>query len=214
VLVLGTIIALAFLASFVNVPVPSEPNGVVNNGSGTFTGSYSLPKPKYVYNLTIVLSPDLTDLQYTKSNYSDLPPPYYTVPHTNNTILFNFTEPANNTLKLLLKALAWNVTKIAPKAYGDLLSIADSAYVIVTNYTNVTLEPFPLNPNDTENYSKWEIIVVYAKEFEPPGGFQPGWSYPPSDSVTVHPLSYRVINKTTIQTDVQLSYDAFKYLEY
>jgi hypothetical protein len=213
VLVLGTVIALAFLASFVNVPVPSQPNGVVNFGNGTFTGSYSLPKPKYIYNFTIVLSPDLTDLQYTKSNYSNLPPPYYTVPHTNNTILFNFTVPVNNTLKLLLKALSWNATKVAPKAYGDLLSIADSAYVKVINYTNVTLEPFPLNPNDTENYSKWEIIIVYAKSFEPPGGFQPGWSYPPSDSVTVHPLSYKVINKTTVQTSVQLSYDAFEYLE-
>jgi hypothetical protein len=62
VLVLGTVIALAFLASFVNIPVPSQPNGVVNLGNGTFTGSYSLPKPKYVYNFTIVLSPNLADL--------------------------------------------------------------------------------------------------------------------------------------------------------
>jgi hypothetical protein len=215
VLVLGTVIALAFLASFVSVPVPSQPNVGVNLGNGTFTGSYALPKPKYVYNFTIVLSPDLTDLQYIKSSYSDLSPPYYTVPHTNNTILFNFTDPANNTLKLLLKALAWNATKIAPGAYGDLLSIADSAYVNVINYTNVILEPFPLNPNDTEDYSKWEIIVVYAKDFEPPSGFQPGWSYPPSDSVTVYPLSYKVINETTVQTDVRLGYYYLsEYLEY
>jgi len=213
VLVLATVIILAFLASFMNVQVPLQPNGGVRFGNGTFIGPYSLPKPKYIYNFTVILSPNLADLQYTKSNYSNLRPPYYTIPHTNNTILFNFTVPVNNTLKLLLKALSWNATKVAPNAYGDLLSIADSAYVTVINYTNVTLEPFPLNPNDTENYSKWEIIVVYAKVFEPPGGFQPGWSYPPSDLITVYPVSYKVINKTTIQTSVQLSYSASNYLE-
>ena len=212
VLVIATMIILAFLASFINIQISPQLYGSIQTGGG-FSESYAMPKPKYVYNETIVLASNLDDLKYVKGSYTDLQPPFYYVPHTNTTLLFNFTIPQNNILNLLLGALAWNASKVAPGPYGALLSVASSAYVKIINYTNVTLQPIPLNPKDTENYSKWEIIVIYAKKFEPPSGFQPGWSYPPSDSITLSPLSYKIINKTTVQTDVQLSYSVFEYLE-
>jgi hypothetical protein len=206
VLFIAIIIILAFLGSFTNIKIPQNSITIQIGSGGGNSGSYNVPGPKYIYNKTITLAPSLSDLQYVRGSYSNLPAPYYYIPNTNIPILFNFSNPENNVLNLLLNALAWNASVIAPGPYGALLSIASSAYVKIPNYTNVTLQPFPLNANDTENYSKWGIIIKYAKTLEAPNGFQPGWSYPPSDLITVDPLSYKTINETSVQTSVSLVY--------
>jgi hypothetical protein len=205
VLFLAIIIILAFLASFTNVKVPQNTITIQIGSGGGNLGSYNVPGPKYIYNKTITLSPSLSDLQYVRGSYSNLPAPYYNI-SPEEYILFNFSKPENNMLQLLLNALAWNASVIAPGPYGALLSIASSAYVHIIDYKNVSLQPFPLNVNDTENYSKTEIIVKYAKNFQPPSSFQPGWSYPPSDLISVGPLSYKIINKTSVQTSVNIVY--------
>jgi hypothetical protein len=176
------IIILSFLASFANLKAPLQNTTIQTGSGGGSEGSYSIPGPKYIYK-TIALSPSLQDLQYIKASYSNLKSPYYNI--SNTYILFNFSESDNNMLNLLLNSLRKNASIIAPGPYGALLSIAYSAYVNIINYKNTTLQPFPLNQNDTENYSKWEIIVKYGKTLQAPNGFQPGWSYPPSDYITV-----------------------------
>jgi hypothetical protein len=184
VLFIAIIIILAFVASFANIKVPQNTSTIQTGSGGGSEGSYSIPGPKYIYNTTIVLSPSLQDLQYVRGSYSNLPAPYYNI-SKNAYILFNFSKPDNNMLNLLLNAMAKNASEIAPGPYGALLSIADSAYVNIINYKNTSLQPFPVNANDTENYSKWLLTVKYAKDFAVPESFQPGWSYPPSDQVTI-----------------------------
>jgi hypothetical protein len=184
VLFIAIIIILAFIASFANLKVPQQNSSIQIGSGGGSSGSYSVPGPKYIFNKTIILTPSIQDLEYVRGSYSNLPAPYYNI-SPEAYILFNFSKPENNILNLLLNALAWNASIVAPGPYGALLSIADSAYVNIINYKNTTLQPFPLNQNDTENYSKWEIIVKYGKTLQAPNGFQPGWSYPPSDYITV-----------------------------
>ena len=213
-LVIATAIILAFLGSFVNIQIYPQNYGNIQIGGGGILGSYSIPKPKYIYNKTIVLAPNIQDLEYVKGSYSNLPAPYYYIPNTNISILFNFSNPENNVLNLLLNALAWNASIIAPGPYGALLSIASSAYVKIPNYTNVTLQPFPLNANDTEKYSKYEIIIKYAKTLEAPDGFQPGWSYPPSDLISLGSPIYQIINEASVQTRVNIVYNTYPYVVY
>ena len=183
VLFIAIIIILAFIASFANIKVPQNTSTIQIGSGGGSSASYSYAGPKYIYNKTITLAPSLSDLQYIRGSYSNLPAPYYNI--SNAYILFNFSTPRSNMLQLLLNALSRNASIIAPGPYGALLSIASSAYVKILNYTNTTLQPFPLNQNDTENYSKWLLTVKYAKDFAVPESFQPGWSYPPSDQVTI-----------------------------
>jgi len=204
VILIATMIVLAFAVSFINIKV-TQPNSPVQTGSGGGLGSYSVQGPSYIYNRTITLAPDIQDLAYVKGNYSNLPAPYYNVSPDIYT-LFNFSEPNNNLLNLLLNALSWNASEIAPGPYGALLSSASSAYVNVTSYKNVSLQPFSLNVNDTENYSKWELIVNYGKTFQAPNGFQPDWSYPPSDLISVNSPTYKIINSYTLKTIVNISY--------
>jgi hypothetical protein len=209
VLFIAIIIILSFLASFTNIKVPQ--NGGIQIGSGGGSeGSYSVPGPKYIYNKTITLSPSIQDLEYVKGSYSNLPAPYYNISKCVY-ILFNFSKPCSNMLHLLLNALAWNASMIAPGPYGALLSIASSAYVHIINYRNTTVQPFPLNQNDTENYSKWEIIVKYGKCFELPTGFQPDWSYPPSDQVSVGSPSCEIIATCSVATSVNVVYTSCTY---
>jgi len=99
----------------------------IGSGGGS-SGSYSVPGPKYIYNKTVTLSPSIQDLQYVKASYSNLPPPYYNISKCVY-FLFNFSTPDNNMLQLLLNALSWKASIIAPEPYGALLSIASSAYV-------------------------------------------------------------------------------------
>jgi len=204
VLLIATMIILAFVTSFINVKV-SQPSPQIQTGSGGGLGSYIIQGPKYIYNKTITLTPSIQDFAYVKGNYSDLPAPYHNV-SPDTYILFNFSEPDNDLLNLLLEALSWNASEIAPGPYGALLSSASSAYVNVLNYTNTTLQPFSVNANDTENYSKWEVIVKYGKSFEAPNSFQPDWSYPPSDLISVNSPTYEVINSYTLKTIVNITY--------
>jgi hypothetical protein len=213
VLFLAIIIILAFLASFTNLKVPQQNGGIQIGSGGGSSGSYNVPGPKYIYNKTITLAPSIQDLEYVRGSYSNLPAPYYNISKYAY-ILFNFSKPENNMLNLLLNALAWNATEIAPGPYGALLSIADSAYVSIINYKNTTLQPFPVNANDTENYSKTEIIVKYAKNFQPPSSFQPSWSYPPSDLISVNSPVYKIINETSVTTSVNIIYTTHTYLVY
>ena len=209
VLFVAIIIILSLLASFANLKAPQQNGGGIQIGSGGgSSGSYSAPGPKYIYNKTITLAPNIQDLAYVKGTYSDLPAPYYNI-SPEVYILFNFSKPDNNMLNLLLDALSRNASEIAPEAYGALLSIASSAYVNITNYENTTLQPFPLNQND--NYSKWEIIVKYAKDFQAPSSFQPSWSYPPSDYITVNPPVFKTINTYSVTTSVNVIYTSHTY---
>ncbi|AKA73824.1 hypothetical protein SULI_07815 [Saccharolobus solfataricus] len=213
VLFIAIIIILSFLASFTNLKVPQQNSSTVQIGSGGGSSEfYSYPGPKYIYNKTITLAPNIQDLAYVKGTYSDLPAPYYYLPNTSIPVLFNFSKPENNILNLLLDALSRNASIIAPGPYGALLSIASSAYVNIINYTNTTLQPFPLNKNDTENYSKWEIIIKYGKTLEAPNGFQSGWSYPPSDLISVNSPVYKIINETSVKTSVNVQYNEYTYL--
>jgi hypothetical protein len=211
VIFLAIIIIFAFVASFVNLKVPQQNSSIQIGSGGGRSGSYSVPGPKYIYNKTVTLSPSLQDLQYVRGSYSNLPAPYYNISKYAY-ILFNFSKPDNNMLNLLLDALARNASEIAPGPYGALLSIASSAYVNIINYRNTSLQPFPLNPNDTENYSKWEIIVKYGKTFEAPNGFQLGWSYPPSDYIVVNSPVYQIINSSSVTTSVYVKYNEYTYL--
>ncbi|MFP3203369.1 MAG: hypothetical protein RXR43_14505 [Sulfolobus sp.] len=212
VLFIAIIIILAFVGSFANLKAPQQNGGGIQIGSGGGSeGSYNVPGPKYIYNKTITLAPNIQDLAYVKGTYSDLPAPYYNI-SPEVYILFNFSKPENNMLNLLLNALAWNASEIAPGPYGALLSIADSAYVNIINYKNTTLQPFPVNANDTENYSKTEIIVKYAKNFQSPSSFQPSWSYPPSDYIVVNPPVYKIINTYSVKTSVNVVYTTHTYL--
>ncbi|BBG25013.1 hypothetical protein IC006_2347 [Sulfuracidifex tepidarius] len=205
VLVLAIIIILAFVASFANIKIPQN-SSTIQIGTSTQTEQYTQPKLfSYVYNKTITLSPTLQDLQYVRASFANTKAPYYNI-SPEAYILFNFSQPDNNMLQLLLNALAWNASIVAPGPYGALLSIASAAYVQILNYTNTTLQPFPLNKNDTENYSKYAIIVNYAKDFETPESFQPSWSYPPSDNITVSPLSYNIIDTYTVKVTISVSY--------
>jgi len=207
VLFIATIILLAFVGSFANLKAPQQNGGGIQIGSGGgSSGSYSVPGPEYIYNKTITLAPNIQDLAYVKGTYSDLPAPYYYLPNTSIPVLFNFSKPENNILNLLLDALARNASEIAPGPYGALLSMASSAYINVVDYKNITLQPFPLNENDTENYSKWNIIVKYGKTLEAPNGFQSGWSYPPSDLISVNSPTYKIINSYTLKTIVNITY--------
>ncbi len=205
VLFIAIIIILSLLASFANIKVPQNTSTIQIGSGGGSEGSYSAPGPKYIYNKTITLAPNIQDLAYVKGTYSDLPAPYYNI-SPEAYILFNFSEPDNNMLNLLLDALARNASEIAPGPYGALLSSASSAYVDVTSYNNVSLQPSPVNANDTENYSKWNIIVKYGKTFEAPNGFQYGWSYPPSDYIVVNSPVYKIINSYTLKTLVSITY--------
>ncbi|ACP50099.1 conserved hypothetical protein (plasmid) [Sulfolobus islandicus Y.N.15.51] len=211
VLFIAIIIILAFIASFANLKVPQQNSSIQIGSGGGSSGSYSVPGPKYIYNKTVTLSPSLQDLQYVRGSYSNLPAPYYNI-SPEAYILFNFSKPDNNMLNLLFDALARNASEIAPGPYGALLSIASSAYVNITNYKNTSLQPFPLNENDTENYSKWDIIVKYGKTLEAPNGFQSGWSYPPSDLISVNPPVYKIINETSVKTSVNVQYNEYTYL--
>nr|WP_011225146.1 hypothetical protein [Sulfolobus islandicus]CAG38181.1 hypothetical protein [Sulfolobus islandicus] len=213
VLFLAIIIILALIASFANIKVPQNTSNIQIGSGGGGSESFSYPGPKYIYNKTITLSPSLQDLQYVRASYSNLPAPYYNI-SPEAYIFFNFSTPRTNVLHLLLNALAWNATKIAPEPYAALLSIASSAYVKINNYTNTTLQPFPLNQNDKENYSKTEIIIKYGKTFEAPNNFQPGWSYPPSDKIIVNPPVYQIINTFSVTTSVILSINNYSYLLY
>ncbi|QXJ30348.1 hypothetical protein [Saccharolobus shibatae] len=205
VLFIAIIIILAFLASFANLKVPQQ-NTSIQIGTQTQTESYTqLELYKYIYNKTITLAPSLSDLQYVRANYANTKAPYYNI-SKNAYILFNFSTPTDNTLELLLGLLSRNASEIAPGPYGALLSVASSAYVQILNYTNTALQPFPLNKNDTENYSKYAIIVNYAKDFETPESFQHSWSYPPSDNITVSPLSYNIIDTYTVKVTISVSY--------
>ena len=186
VLFIAIIIILAFVGSFANIKVPQNTSTIQIGSGGGSEGSYSVPGPKYIYNKTITLAPSLSDLQYVRGSYSNLPAPYYNI-SPEAYILFNFSTPSSNMLQLLLNALAWNASIVAPGPYGALLSIASSAYVNLLSYKNTTLQPLPVNANDTENYSEWKIMIKYGKTLELPGGFQTGWSYPPSDEVIVNP---------------------------
>jgi len=212
VLFLAIIIILAFLASFINIKVPQNSLIQIGSGGGS-SGSYSAPRPEYIFNKTITLAPNIQDLAYVKGTYSDLPAPYYNISKCAY-ILFNFSKPENNMLNLLLDTLARNASEIAPGPYGALLSIASSAYVNIINYKNTSLQPFPVNAYDPENYSKWEIIVKYGKTLQAPNGFQPGWSYPPSDLISVNPPVYKIINETSVKTSVNVIYTTHTYLEY
>jgi len=212
VLAIGIVIVLAFMASFANIQVPQLNYGNVQVGGGGISLPYSVLGLKSTYNETIILAPSIQDLEYVKGSYSNAPPPYYNLSNKSVPVFFNFSKPDSDLLSLFLDALAWNASEVTPKAYGDLLSIASSAYVNVTSYKDVTLQPFSLNAKDTENYSKWEIIIKYAKTFQAPDGFQPSWSYPPSDNVTVGSLNYRIINETSVQTEVNLTYTNKTYL--
>ncbi|ACP45912.1 conserved hypothetical protein [Sulfolobus islandicus Y.G.57.14] len=211
VLFIAIIIIFAFVASFVNLKVPQQNSSIQIGSGGGSSGSYSVPGPKYIYNKTVTLSPSLQDLQYVRGSYSNLPAPYYNI-SPEAYILFNFSKPDNNMLNLLFDALARNASEIAPGPYGALLSIASSAYVNITNYKNTSLQPFPLNENNTENYSKWEIIIKYGKTLEAPNGFQSGWSYPPSDLISVNPPVYKIINETSVKTSVNVQYNEYTYL--
>jgi hypothetical protein len=211
VLFLAIIIILAFLASFTNIKLPQQNTTIQIGSGGGSEGSYSVPGPKYIYNKTITLAPSLSDLQYVRGSYSNLPAPYYNISKCVY-ILFNFSTPSSNMLQLLLNALAWNASVIAPGPYGALLSIASSAYVSIINYRNTSLQPFPVNANDTENYSKWEIIVKYGKCFELPDGFQPGWSYPPSDQVSVGSQTCEIIDTCSVTTGIKVVYTTHTYL--
>jgi hypothetical protein len=211
VLVIALAIILAFVGSFVNIKVPQHNSSVQIGSGGGSSGSYGVTGPKYIYNKTITLAPSLSDLQYVRGSYSNLPAPYYNISKCVY-ILFNFSTPSSNMLQLLLNALAWNASVIAPGPYGALLSIASSAYVNIINYRNTSLQPFPLNANDTENYSKWEIIVKYGKTFELPGGFQPCWSYPPSDQVSVGSASCEIIATCSVKTSINVVYTDHEYL--
>jgi hypothetical protein len=212
VLAIAMVIILAFMASFANIQLPQLNYGNIQIGGGGISSPYISLGHKYTYNKTIVLVPSIQDLEYVKGSYSDAPPPYYNLTNKSAPVFFNLSDPKSSLLNLFLNALAWNASKITPKSYGDLLSIASSAYVNVTGYKNVTLQPFPLNAKDTEDYSKWKIIVKYAKAFQAPSGFQPDWSYPPSDRVAVGSLNYRIINETSVQTEVDLTYTNKTYL--
>ncbi|WP_244263041.1 RHS repeat domain-containing protein [Saccharolobus islandicus] len=212
VLFIAIIIILSFLASFVNIKVPQNTSTIQIGSGGGSSEFYSYPGPKYIYNKTITLAPNIQDLAYVKGTYSDLPAPYYYLPNTSIPVLFNFSKPENNILNLLLDALSRNASIIAPGPYGALLSIASSAYVNIINYKNTSLQPFPVNANDTENYSKTEIIVKYAKDFQAPGSFQPGWSYPPSDLVSVNSPVYKIINTYSVTTNVKVEYNKYTYL--
>jgi len=205
VLFIAIIIILAFVGSFANIKVPQNTSTIQIGSGGGSEGSYSVPGPKYIYNKTITLAPSLSDLQYVRGSYSNLPAPYYNI-SPEAYILFNFSTPSSNMLQLLLNALAWNASIVAPGPYGALLSIASSAYVNLLNYKNTTLQPLPVNANDTENYSEWKIMIKYGKTLELPGGFQTGWSYPPSDEVIVNPPVYRIINSYTLKTLVSVTY--------
>ena len=211
VLFIAIIIILAFIASFANLKVPQQNSSIQIGSGGGSSGSYSVPGPKYIFNKTIILTPSIQDLEYVRGSYSNLPAPYYNI-SPEAYILFNFSKPDNNMLNLLLNALSWNASEIAPGPYGALLSIASSAYVNIINYKNTTLQPFPVNANDTENYSKTEIIVKYTKNFQPPSSFQPSWSYPPSDLISVNPPVYKIINETSVKTSVNVQYNEYTYL--
>ena len=205
VLFIAIIIILAFVGSFANIKVPQNTSTIQIGSGGGSEGSYSVPGPKYIYNKTITLAPSLSDLQYVRGSYSNLPAPYYNI-SPEAYILFNFSTPSSNMLQLLLNALAWNASIVGPGPYGALLSMASSAYVNIINYKNTTLQPFPVNANDTENYSKTEITVKYAKDFQAPSSFQPSWSYPPSDYIVVNPPVYKIINSYTLKTLVSVTY--------
>jgi len=205
VLFIAIIIILSLLASFANIKVPQNTSTIQIGSGGGSEGSYSVQGPSYIYNKTITLAPDIQDFAYVKGNYSNLPAPYYNI-SPDIYILFNFSEPSNNLLNLLLNALSWNASEIAPGPYGALLSSASSAYVNITGYKNASLQPFSLNVNDTENYSKWELIVKYGETFEAPNGFQPDWSYPPSDLISVNSPTYKIINSYTLKTIVNITY--------
>nr|CDF66421.1 conserved plasmid conjugation protein [Saccharolobus solfataricus P2] len=200
VLFIAIIIILSFVASFANIKTPQQ-NTSVQVGTSTQNEQYTETIPyKYIYNKTITLAPDIQDLAYVRGSYSNLLAPYYNI-SPEAYILFNFSTPSSNMLQLLLNALAWNASQIAPGPYGALLSVGSSAYVNIINYGNTTLQPFPLNQNDTENYSKAEIIVKYAKNFEVPNSFQRGWSYPPSDNLN-YGMNYSIINSYNVNTQV------------
>ena len=208
VLFIAIIIILAFIASFANIKIPQNISTIQIGSGGGSEVSYSVPGPKYIFNKTIILTPSIQDLEYVRGSYSNLPAPYYNI-SPEAYILFNFSKPDNNMLNLLLDALSRNASEIAPEAYGALLSIASSAYVNITNYENTTLQPFPLNQND--NYSKWEIIVKYTKDFQAPSSFQPSWSYPPSDYITVNSPVFKTINTYSVTTSVNVIYTSHTY---
>ncbi len=205
VLFIAVIIILTLVSSFSNY-TPSSTNSTtkIEVGTGTQSENYVQPKFSYVYNKTITLAPELYDLEYIRADFANTSPPYYNL-SKNAYIFFNFSRTTNSTLQLLLNLLSRNASEITPGAYGALLSIASSAYMNIMKYSNTTLQPFPLNPNDTENYSKSELNVNYAKQFQGPAGFQPGWSYPPSDKITINSPVIEIINKTSVTTKIRIS---------
>jgi len=214
VLLIAVIIILAFFSSFSNLHnLQQNMNITINTNPGE---SETLPSKyySYIYNKTITLSPNIYDLQYVYASFADVQPPNYTLDVQNYRIpiFFNLSVRNVSLLSLLINYLSRNASMITPYAYGGLLSIASSAFMNITNQSSVIITPLPLNANDTENYSKFEIIIIYAKNFKPPASFQKGWSYPPNDNITWGPLSSEIVNTYTVTAYVIITYSISYFL--
>ncbi|WP_338601344.1 hypothetical protein V6M85_13845 [Sulfolobus tengchongensis] len=214
VLFIALIIIIAIFNSFRNIQNIQQNYNISINTNTIETENLPSTYYSYIYNKSIYLSPNINDLKYVYASFADVQPPNYTLDVQNYKIpiFFNLSVRNVSLLSLLINYLSRNASMITPYAYGGLLSIASSAFMNITNQSSVIITPLPLNANDTENYSKFEIIIIYAKNFKPPASFQKGWSYPPNDNITWGPLSSEIVNTYTLTAYVIITYSINYFL--
>ncbi|MEM3489399.1 MAG: hypothetical protein QXO75_07080 [Nitrososphaerota archaeon] len=157
------------------------------------------------------MNSNINDLRYVFASFTNVSPPNYRISNISIPEFFNLSSRNASLLALFINYLSRNASMISPQAYGNLLSIGTSAYVNITSYRNTTVRPFPLNVNDTENYSKTMLIINYAKNFTVPSSFPSGWSYPPSDNISYH-LVTKIVNTYTVTAYVVIKYSISYYL--
>lgn len=216
VLFIATIIILSIFASFRDLQnIQQTYNTTISTSNNNITSENSPNEYSFIYNESINLSPNINDLKYVYGSFANTQPPNYTLSLSNGAyvpILFNLSIKNTSLLDLLINYLSRNASEITPSTYGELLSIASSGYTDVLSYQNTTVRPFPLNTNDTENYSKYKVIIYYAKDFTVPAGFQLGWSYPPSDNISYHDVVTKIVNTYTVTAYVVIKYSISYYL--
>nr|ABE99611.1 hypothetical protein [Sulfolobus islandicus] len=187
--ILGLVILVLLLAelvpAYLNVNVNTQIEPIPTVTAPTQSITFSSP-PVYQENYSTVYSkPDISTLEEIPANLLN-----------NSVIEINGNS---NLLTLLLKTLSLNASEISPENYQKFLQIASSLYSIIHGYSYV-------NINNT--------VIEIPFNVSYPTSFPNNWSYPPSDKLIVNSPVYRIINETSITTNVVLSINNYTYLLY
>ncbi|BCU68619.1 hypothetical protein HS7_20560 [Sulfolobales archaeon HS-7] len=205
VLIVGIILVLGIVAMLANYkPSQTGPIAIQNPSPTITTPPLNVTPPKLnITNFTATYS-------FTNAVESLNATDIYTF---NSTKLLEFEYAYNPLASTVADILSLSASQVTPWTYSELYNILDSKYTHWTSTRTVSMYYYPMNMSMNTIYLNFAFQTnpQFVNAYEQ---LNRNYPFPPSDNITVNSPVYRIINKTSVTTSVNVQFSNYTYLIY